>query len=233
MKLIVIDNGFCTDQGHHYAMNEFISHQAKEHQYKSIVIGPKDYDIGMQKGMFRKPSFLFRPVLSDSGYAYAIDHRNASRDWFLLKMAQFVNNNMNIASELQQVIPIHKLSDGDMILVHTAFLPSILGIANWLKTTRLPKIQVRLVFRFPPWFYQVHKELSELLFQEALSVWEEVSADVIWFTDVEEYSTYIRNRTHLPVYTTPIFTGAASHSALGARLSFVAIAAATCTSLLT
>ena len=44
---------------------------------------------------------------------------------------------MSVNKIWNRAIPVEKLSDGDMIVVHTAFLTSIIGIANWLKRIRL------------------------------------------------------------------------------------------------
>ena len=52
--------------------------------------------------------------------------------------------------------------------------------------------------------YQVNRQISEIYFREALHIWEQVHADVVFFTDIDEYTSYIKEQTTLPVYTTPM-----------------------------
>ena len=204
MRLIVIDGGFGTDHGHHYAMNEFICKEGKQRGFRGLVLGPKMYAQLVQQGMYRKPAFLFRPVLSTCDYDAPIDPDEDNRDLFVYKTYQFSSYNMSVKQDLERSIPVEKLSDGDMIVVHTAFLTSIIGIANWLRTNTVKSLSVRIVFRFPPWMYQVNRQISEIYFREALHIWEQVHADVVFFTDIDEYTSYIKEQTTLPVYTTPM-----------------------------
>ena len=204
MKLIIIDGGFSTDHGHHYAMNDFICSEGKQRGYRGLVIGPQLYGKGMQRKIFRKPSFLHRPVLRTSDYDVPLEPDGDNQEMFLYKAFQFSSYNMSIQQDLESTIPFERLSDGDMIIIHTAFLTSIIGIANWLRNNKGKKLKVRIVFRFPPWMYQVNRQFAEICFAEALNLWELVRADVILFTDIQEYTSYIKKKTSLPVYTTPM-----------------------------
>ena len=204
MRLIVIDGGFSTDHGHHYAMNDFICSEGKQRGYRGLVIGPKLYANGIRRKIFRKPGFLHRPVLRTSDYDVPLEPDEDNQDFFLYKTFQFASYNMSVQQDLESAIPVERLSDGDMIVVHTAFLTSIIGIARWLKNNTTKRLKVRIVFRFPPWIYQVNRQLAELCFVEAMRCWEQIQADVVLFTDIDEYTSYIRNRTSLPVYTTPM-----------------------------
>ena len=50
MRLIVIDGGFATDHGHHYAMNEFICKEGKQVKaFEDWFFGPKLFAQGTQR----------------------------------------------------------------------------------------------------------------------------------------------------------------------------------------
>ena len=203
MRLIIIDAGFSTDHGHHYAMNDFICSQGKERGYRGLVIGPKLYEQAAKVAGYRKPRFLHKAILRTSDYDMPLEPDGDNRELFLYKTYQFGSYNMSVQQDLETNVPLERLADGDMIIVHTAFLTSIMGIAKWLRKSK-KSLKVRIVFRFPPWMYQVNRQVAELFFTEALYCCEQIPADVVLFTDIEEYTKYIKEKTSLPVYTTPM-----------------------------
>ncbi|MEC7985145.1 MAG: hypothetical protein VX278_08270, partial [Myxococcota bacterium] len=196
MKLIVIDPGFASDEGHHYPMNAFISHQARALGYRSLIVGPVHYENNKIK-KFRRPNFPCRFVLPNHGYEFPFSHTNSELYSIALNMFSFGRSNVGTEEALNKYIPINRLQDGDIILVHTAFLSSLHGIASWLTKADLPNIKIRIILRFPPWIYQKRKDISTRLFEETLAAWERIPAEVIFFTDVQVYTEYIEQRTSL------------------------------------
>jgi|GEM_PF-2886773 len=204
MKIIIIDPGFVTDRGHHFPMNDFISHEAKIKGYKPIVLGPEKYAYCIKNKLCRKPNFPARFIFPVHSYMHPFDRRKPEGNSIMLNMSVFGNHNKLTEIALQKNIPTDRLKDGDTILLHTTFLNSMLGIASWLRSPNTPKLKIRVVLRFPPWFYQISRDVSEILFREALRLWEQINGDVIFFTDVQAYTEYVQERTSIPVLTTPI-----------------------------
>ena len=167
-RCIIIDPCLFRFGGHEYAMNEFLCEQAKESEYEPLVLCNHQFQ--------ETASFPYKAIFTYSPYASVGASEKDDR-------AMFQFGNRDVFAMLKNHISFEDISEGSMILIHSA-CPTILGgIARWLRLSKRSDLKLRIVMRWGVETRHHNKIIGAKLFQRVCNLISTLSCDTRFFVD--------------------------------------------------
>jgi len=187
----VIDPSLFNMTGHEYVMNLFIYKEAISHGYEPVILCQKEFIPNPSDNIKIHPVFQYTPY----------DKHPISWDY---DQTVLTNGNREIFSLLSTHLPSESLPKNSVILLHTACITLLVGLARWIKKLHRPDLKIRIVLRWPAFRRMFHRENAEAYCKKACSIYPKLQGDIRFYADNRGLKAYYEKLTGLPFLQTPI-----------------------------